>query len=254
VALTPQDITGDWYDPAYDGSGFNLIMTGSGLIVDYYGWDTVGNRLWLVSDNGPTTQIASGKSVTLNMFQTGGSTLYNFLVPAKPSTASQWGTLTLNFSADGATAVATLASVYSGYDHVDLNLQKIVGTTSTASVTGEWYDPAYNGSGFNLIMADAGLTLYYYGWGDNAGNRLWLISDIGPKQITPGSTITLNMHETNGGNFLAPALPSTSTVWGTVQLNFSSCTQATATLSGKDGTVNLNLQMLAGVLNLLPNC
>jgi hypothetical protein len=249
VMLTPQAVTGDWYDPAYDGSGFNLLMTGSGLVLYYYGWDSYGNRLWLISDIGPT-QIASGASFMLNMNQTNYGT---FLTPAPPSTATQWGTLTLNFSVDGATAIATL----SGPDgRVNLNVQKIVGTTSTASVTGDWYDPAYNGSGVNLLMTGAGLTLYDYGWDSvGFGNPLWLVSDIGPTQIAPGTLITLNMHETNGGFFLTPALPSTSTVWGTLQLNFSSCTQATAILSGNDGSVNLsNLLMITGVLNLPPGC
>jgi hypothetical protein len=244
--LTPQAVIGDWYDPAYDGSGFNLLMTGSGLTLYYYGWDSNGNRLWLVSDIGPT-QITPGAAFTVNMLQTNGG---SFLTPANPSTVTQWGMLTLNFSADGATATATLASPDG---NANLNLQKIVGMTSTASVTGDWYDPAYNGSGFNMLMTTQGLSLYYYGW-DSGGRRLWLVSDIVPAQNAAGAAITLPMHETNGGYFLAPANPSTLTQWGTVQLNFSSCTAATATLSGNDGAVDLNLQMLAGVLNLPPGC
>jgi hypothetical protein len=252
--LTPQAITGDWYDPAYDGSGFNILMTGSGLSLFYYG----GNG-WLESDVGPK-QIVPGTSITLNMNQTyydpqGGS---SFLNPPKPTSLVVWGTVTLNFSADGATAVATLA----GSDgKVNLYLQKLAGMASTPSVTGDWFDPAYDGSGFNVTMTPAGLLLFYYGWSSDFGGPfgpLWLISDVGPTQITAGNTITLNMNQTNYySTFLSPAKPNTLTQWGTVQLTFLSCSPtqtATAKLSGVDGTVNLNLMMLANVVNLPPEC
>jgi hypothetical protein len=157
--------------------------------------------------------------------------------------------LAIHFSADG-TALATL----SGRDgRVNFNLQKLAGMTDTPSVNGAWYDPAYTGSGFNMLMTGSGLSLFYYGW-DSSGRRLWLVSDIGPAQITPGTPITLTMSETNGGIFQAPANPSTLSPWGTLQLDFSSCTQAAATLSGNDGKVALDLQMLAGVMNMPPGC
>jgi hypothetical protein len=160
--------------------------------------------------------------------------------------------LALNFSADGATATAALA----GNDgNVSFALQKLAGMASTPSVTGAWYDPASTGSGFNMLVAPQGLILFYYGW-DSDGNRLWLMSDVTPTLITPGTPITLNMKETNGGHFLTPADSSTLTPWGTLQLDFSSCSAATATLAGADGsTVTLgNLRILAGVLNLPPGC
>jgi hypothetical protein len=245
--LTAQAITAAWYDPVYTGSGFNVTMTPGGLLVYYYGWDQGGNRLWLTSDLGPTS-ITPGTPVTLNLIETNGG---QFLTPAAPSTKTSWGTVTLNFSVDGATAFATLA----GSDGaVNLNLHDLIGMTSTASVTGAWYDHATTGSGFNTLMTDKGLLVYYYGW-DKDGHRLWLTADFGPKQIAAGTSVALNMIETNGGSFLTPAIPSTQSPWGTLQLNFSSCTQATATLSGKDGTVDSgNLVMLAGVLDMPPGC
>jgi hypothetical protein len=124
--------------------------------------------------------------------------------------------------------------------------------TNTTAVAGAWYDPAYDGSGFNMTMTPAGLIVYYYGW-DRNGNRLWLMSDIGPTTITPGETLTLPMRVTNGGRFETPAKPSTLSQWGSLKINFTSCTKATATLSGSDGTsVMNNLQMLAGEVNMPP--
>lgn len=118
---------------------------------------------------------------------------------------------------------------------------------------GLWYDLAYTGSGFNFVMSSVGLIVTYYGW-DAAHNRLWLTSDLGPVTITPGLPFALNMNQTADGSFATPAPPSTNSVWGTVTLNFASCTVAKATLSGKDGTVDLNLRQLARPNGLPPDC
>ncbi|MDR2012408.1 MAG: hypothetical protein LBQ20_05085, partial [Rhodanobacter sp.] len=247
--LTPQEITGAWYTPIHNGSGFNITQTDQGLILFYYGWDSSGHRLWLISDIGPR-QIVPETSITLNMNQTVGG---HFQTPALPSTLTKWGMLTLSFSTGGTTATATLT----GKDGtVSLGLQKLAGMVSTSSFTGAWYDPAYNGSGFNILIAPQGLVLFYYGW-DNDGNRLWLISDIDPAAITPGTPITLNMNQTSGGHFLTPANPSsTLSQWGTLKLDFSSCTKGTGSLTSTDGSSAVtfdNLQMIAGVMNA-PGC
>lgn len=120
---------------------------------------------------------------------------------------------------------------------------------SAQSLTGLWYDQTYTGSGFNIVMSSVGLLVTYYGW-DSNHNRLWLSGDIGPTQITTGTAITLGMNQTAGGSFLSPAPPGTNSKWGTLTLNFSSCKAATATLSGKDGTVNQNLTQIVGLMGV----
>ncbi|MDR2013735.1 MAG: hypothetical protein LBQ20_12060 [Rhodanobacter sp.] len=247
--MTPQEITGDWYAAAHDGSGFNITQTDQGVLLFYYGWDSSGRRLWLISDIGPR-QIRAGTAVTLNMNETNGG---HFMTPALPGTLTPWGTLTMTFWVGGSMATANLI----GKDgEVNLNMQKVAGMASAPVVTGDWYDPAYDGSGFNMLMAQQGLALFYYGW-DNDGNRLWLISDVTPASIMPGSSVTLNMSVTNDGRFLTPAKPSTLSSWGTLQLDFSSCTRATGTLTSTDGNsiVTFNhLQMIVGVMDGPPGC
>ena len=112
------------------------------------------------------------------------------------------------------------------------------------SVSGLWYDPAASGSGFNFEMDANWLLVTYFGW-DAAGHRLWLTSDFGPYSLIPNTPITLNMSYTTGGTFSNPQ--HNVVPWGTLVLNFSSCRSASATLSGKDGTVNLNLTHLTFV-------
>lgn len=119
-----------------------------------------------------------------------------------------------------------------------------------SAVTGFWYDPAFSGSGFNIQMSWVGLVATYYGW-DATGNRLWLTSDFGPTSLIPNTPITLNMSYTTGGTFNNPQ--HNVTQWGTLVLNFSDCRDAAATLSGKDGTLKLNLIQLVGA-NDLPGC
>ncbi len=124
------------------------------------------------------------------------------------------------------------------------------GALNNAAISGLWYDPTYSGSGFNLFSSGVGLLVTYYGW-DAGGNRMWLISDIGPTSIVPGSAITLNMNYTTGGVFNNPK--HNGVVWGTLSLNFSSCKAATATLSGKDGNLTEHIVVLANVAGA-PGC
>jgi hypothetical protein len=126
----------------------------------------------------------------------------------------------------------------------------LLGSMYPSTITGTWYDPALSGSGFTFQMSGYGLLVTYYGW-DAAGNRLWLTSDIGPSSLIPGEPVTLNMSYTTGGTFSNPH--NNVVPWGTLVLNFKSCRVATATLSGKDGTANLNLLSLAPTVGL-PGC
>ena len=92
--------SGLWYDPSFSGSGFNLVNSGVGLLVTYYGWDAAGQRMWLTSEIGPTT-ITNGTPITLKMSYTTGGT---FSQPK--NNHADWGTLVINFSTcHAATAV-----------------------------------------------------------------------------------------------------------------------------------------------------
>lgn len=93
VALTNSSaVSGVWYDPLLVGSGMNLQMSGSGLLVTYFGWDSNGSRMWLTSDIGPKT-IYPNTPIVLNMSYTTGGT---FSLPKH--NLAQWGTLTMSFS------------------------------------------------------------------------------------------------------------------------------------------------------------
>ncbi|MFT3791074.1 MAG: hypothetical protein QM741_08345 [Rudaea sp.] len=121
---------------------------------------------------------------------------------------------------------------------------------NSSAASGLWYDPIYTGSGFNLLMSNAGFLVTYYGW-DAVGNRLWLISDTGPTSLGLNTPIVLNMSYSTDGVFSRPQLKPTQ--WGLLVLNFTNCRTATASLTGKDGVQNLSLIQLAGIAGL-PGC
>lgn len=124
------------------------------------------------------------------------------------------------------------------------------GSIQTGSFVGLWYDPSFTGTGFNILPSGAGLLVTYYGVDAN-GKSLWLNSDIGPTTIKIGSSITLNMSYSNSGTFQAPLRNSVH--WGQLTLDFTSCTKATATLTGTDGTISENLSILATAYGM-PGC
>lgn len=124
------------------------------------------------------------------------------------------------------------------------------GSLNTASYAGLWYQPQYTGTGFNVLPSSAGLLVTYFGVDAN-GKLLWLVSDTGPKTITIGTQITLNMSYSSSGTFQAPV--RTPVPWGTLSLTFTSCSKATATLNGKDGNLTESLVMLTGAAGM-PGC
>jgi hypothetical protein len=82
------------------------------------------------------------------------------------------------------------------------------------------------------------------------------MSDIGPTTIILDNTYTLPMRQTSSGSFRTPADPETTlSVWGSLQINYTSCTTGRATLFGNDGSTVImdNVNLLVGVLGM-PGC
>ena len=119
--------------------------------------------------------------------------------------------------------------------------------TANNAYTGLWYDPALDGEGFNIVTADGGTIVYFYG-SDNRGNRIWLISDLIPGEIRNGQIINVLMFESTGGIFPQP-VPSARglSAWGTLTLRFTSCDSGQSALNGVDGYKESQLTKLAGV-------
>jgi hypothetical protein len=100
----PSGLAGLWYDPLLDGEGYNLIITNTSTVFFFYGYDTNGQRLWLISETMADAPLV-GQNVQLTMFSASGGT---FDEPAPSSESlSDWGTLDITFNSCG-DAIANL--------------------------------------------------------------------------------------------------------------------------------------------------
>jgi|GEM_PF-730596 len=124
--------------------------------------------------------------------------------------------------------------------------------TPGAGLTGAWFDPATNGQGWNLMAAPHGVFGFYYGYGDN-GHPLWLMTEQAIGEIELGEPITFDLLYGSAGAFGDPVPPEGLTHWGEVTFTFDSCEEATAEVSGIDGSEIQQLQRVAETVSR-PEC
>jgi murein DD-endopeptidase MepM/ murein hydrolase activator NlpD len=125
----------------------------------------------------------------------------------------------------------------------------VTGTAAVAiadprGLVGAWYEPASSGQGVEIQWLEGDLLLvFFYGHRDSGANLFLTGARSG--RIDYGQAIDIALTETTGGRFTAfnPASIVRQS-WGTLQIAFASCTSATATLTGIDGSKTLHLQRL----------
>ena len=69
-----------------------------------------------------------------------------------------------------------------------------------AGLSGLWYDSTLDGEGYNIIVADAGIVIFFYGY-SAAGERVWLLTETYAAEVSFGQSFTLQVYEVNGGTF-----------------------------------------------------
>jgi hypothetical protein len=88
-------ITGSWYDPARDGEGYNIEITGSSLdpqvLAYFYTYDENGDQMWLVG-SGP----ADGDTAVVPVQLISGP-VYGDGYDPDDRVVEDWGTLTFTF-------------------------------------------------------------------------------------------------------------------------------------------------------------
>ncbi|HJU40602.1 MAG TPA: plastocyanin/azurin family copper-binding protein [Tahibacter sp.] len=89
------------------------------------------------------------------------------------------------------------------------------------SISGNWYDPAQNGHGFQLEMiSDTVVTAFWFTF-DNAGNPAWLVGS----GTVDGARVVMSVSRSSGGRF-PPNFDANAIVarpWGTWTFTFSDC-------------------------------
>lgn len=114
-------------------------------------------------------------------------------------------------------------------------------TEDPRGLSGAWIDPTLNGQGFTLQFLDQHrFAVFFFGFTDT-GVRQWMIGYHDGTGIL-GKTLDIPLFEASGGRFTHPSPVSiTESPWGELELHFTDCLSASATLSGLDGTQSMNL-------------
>lgn len=137
-----------------------------------------------------------------------------------------------------------------------------------AAIAGMWAGPSFWG-GLNILPANAGLVVSYIGVTDTyetsldgqlvgppPGSPLWLLSDVGPTTILPGTAITLTMYAPSAPppTLTIPWPAPSLTTWGTMALTFIDCHTASIILNGPvTSGGSAGIDMIAGVAGS-PGC
>lgn len=242
---------GLWYDPLLDGEGLNIVTSGAGTIIYYYGSDNRGNRVWLISDLIPGP-IKTGQTIEVLMLESTGG-IFSTPVPSARG-VSIWGTLQLTFSTCKAGQ-----STLSGVDGVKVsNIVRLVGIGGASCVEGDvpadapwagiWYDTIKDGEGYNLIISPVGRILFFYGF-KASGLRGWLVSDLITQTLAIGATVEVTLHESTQGTFASPVASDQGLVaWGTAKITVLTCTTMTIVIEGTDGKKTSSSVRLAGII------
>lgn len=120
-------------------------------------------------------------------------------------------------------------------------------TVANNAFNGLYYDPDKSGEGYNFITSPNGTVIFFYG-SDEDGNRVWLLSELVTGNFTLNQSRQIRMYESTGGVWSLPKASGRGlSVWGHLNLTFTSCTEGVAELQGVDGLKVSNITKLAGV-------
>ena len=91
----------------------------------------------------------------------------------------------------------------------------------TSAITGNWYDPAQNGHGFQLEMIAPTIVTAFWFTFDLAGNPAWLVGT----GTVDGNRVVMTVNRSSGGRF-PPNFDAAAIVnrpWGTWTFTFTGC-------------------------------
>ncbi len=119
--------------------------------------------------------------------------------------------------------------------------------TQPEGLTGLWYDPSSDGEGFNILVSDSTVTIFYYGYA--GGKPRWtLTSELATSAVTLGEwSEQLQLSAADDGEIGHPTRPESLESYGTLRIRFASCNSADADLRTSDGDRLFALVKLAGV-------
>ena len=230
-------ISGSWYDPQYDGQGWNIqLISPEKAIIYWFSYKPYGNHqgwFYAVGD-------VSGNKIVFNQVR---ETLDGVFGPQfNPDDVRyySWGSMTFVF--DDCNSGYMLYGGNPGYETGEMHIQRITslsGHTCTApkqvftdkaissNMNGPYYDPSHNGEGWLLEILDEQTAVVYWFTYDPYGNQAWFVA-VGSIQ---GDTIQFDtVYRPEGATFGADAFDPADVqrnVAGSMQFQFSSCSTGT---------------------------
>jgi hypothetical protein len=133
-----------------------------------------------------------------------------------------------------------------------LSMLQEFSVTPWASVSGAWMDPKTDGQGWSFYATPQGFVGTFFGYSDN-GENLWLATENLVDDLQLGEPVTFDLLYGADGSFGSPVNPENMDFWGQATITFESCNEATAEISGVDGTESHNLQRIVGLIGV-PEC
>ncbi|MCB1552867.1 MAG: hypothetical protein KDJ14_03585 [Xanthomonadales bacterium] len=239
--VTINSLSGSWYDPSRPGDGFFVSVAetpeGPKIVLAFFGFAADSSRVWLLAD--PVSPRIDGVSFTATAYRYVGAPFGR----AGAVEATVWGSIEFTVSACGR-AQATIRPTTGS--EKSMSLVQLLDNSgpgcldnkpkrafhSVGGLSGAWYNALSPGDGYFTVASDQGLIFAFYGY-DKLGEPLWLISEAYRDSVLPGESISVGMLSFSGGSFSNPAAPETQ--WGTLDITFRDCANATAVLQGADG-------------------
>jgi len=258
VANASGDYSGQWYDPNQNGHG---------LVIDVLRPDADNQRrvsvIWFVYANGqPTWVLGAGPAhasasgaveVQLDQvyFCIGGG------FPRGPNdvACSNWGSIHLTF-ADANTGTMQWTSAAAGFNSGSLAITHFqpvalpgddaAGAMIRACYSGNWYNPAENGHGFEFNVLPTNppkLTADWFAY-DPTGKPVWL---VGNAPIS-GNTAQMHLFRVDGNGAKFPPQFDASQVtahdWGTATFTFTDAGHASVTWNSTEAGYGTGTQPL----------
>ena len=238
------EVYGNFYDPQRSGEGIQLTLENDGetFILTYYTY-LDGEQVWLIG----TGVLEDGRILFEDISMTDGADYGSAFDPDEVNVIP-WGEIEMAFI-DCNRAVLDIVSDLDEFEPFVVEMQRIVPAVCGAGgpapedrvITGNWYDPARNGEGFQLAYEEGRFILTFYTY--RGGEQVWMIG-VGERS---GNTLSFpEVYVTDGGDFGGRfnSEDVENILFGSIDMVLDDCNSATinvdADLAGfSDQTLNV---------------
>lgn len=222
-----EEVYGNFYNPQRSGEGIQLTLENDGetFILTYYTY-LDGEQVWLIG----TGVLEDGRILFEDVSMTDGADYGSAFDPDEVNFIP-WGEIEMAFI-DCNRAVLEVVSGLDEFEPFTVEMQRIVPTTCGGGgpaaqdrvITGNWFDPARNGEGFQLAWEEGRFILTFYTYRD--GRQVWMLG-VGDRS---GDTLVFpEVYVTGGADFGGRfrAEDVENTLFGEIEVILDDCNSAT---------------------------